>query len=70
MQAGRVTTLLVIDSNPVFTAPGFAEALARVPLSMTLADGPTETAAKTHLEPARPPQLSRTGAMRARTTGR
>ncbi len=47
MNAGRVTTLLIIDSNPVFTAPGFAEALTRVALSMTLADGPTETAAKT-----------------------
>jgi MoCo/4Fe-4S cofactor protein with predicted Tat translocation signal len=47
MNAGRVTTLVVIDSNPVFTAPGFAEALARVPMSMTLTGGPTETAAKT-----------------------
>ncbi len=47
MNAGRVTTLLIIDSNPVFTAPGFADALAHVPLSMTLADGPTETGAKT-----------------------
>ncbi len=47
MTAGRVTTLLVIDSNPVFTAPEFADALTRVALSMTLADGPSETAAKT-----------------------
>ncbi len=47
MTAGRVTTLVIIDSNPVFTAPGFAEALTRVALSMTLADGPTETGART-----------------------
>jgi MoCo/4Fe-4S cofactor protein with predicted Tat translocation signal len=48
MNAGQVATLVIIDSNPVFTAPGFAEALAHVGTSMTLADGPTETAAKTH----------------------
>src|SRR5206468_4059517 len=47
MNAGRVTTLLVIDSNPVFTAPGFGEALTHVPFSMTLADGPTETGGQT-----------------------
>ena len=47
MAAGRVTTLVIIDSNPVFTAPGFADALPRVALSMTLTDGPTETGAKT-----------------------
>jgi molybdopterin-containing oxidoreductase family iron-sulfur binding subunit len=47
MMAGRVTTLLIIDSNPVFTAPGFAEALARVALSLTLTAGPTETGART-----------------------
>jgi MoCo/4Fe-4S cofactor protein with predicted Tat translocation signal len=33
MNAGRVTTLVIIDSNPVFTAPGFAEALTRVAVS-------------------------------------
>ena len=48
MQAGRVTSLLVLDSNPVFTAPGFADALAHVPFSMTLGVGPTETGGKTH----------------------
>ncbi len=47
MNAGRVKTLLIIDSNPVFTAPGFVDALPHVALSMTLTDGPTETAAKT-----------------------
>jgi MoCo/4Fe-4S cofactor protein with predicted Tat translocation signal len=48
MNAGRVKTLVIIESNPVFTAPGFAEALAHVGMSMTLADGPTETGAKTY----------------------
>ena len=48
MQAGHVKSLLIIDSNPVFTAPGFADGLARVPFSMTLSTDPTETAAKTH----------------------
>jgi Fe-S-cluster-containing dehydrogenase component len=36
MRAGRVDTLLMLDTNPVYTAPpalGFAEALRRVPLS-------------------------------------
>ncbi|MDR3533493.1 MAG: TAT-variant-translocated molybdopterin oxidoreductase [Rhodopila sp.] len=47
MTAGRVTTLVIIDSNPVFTAPGFGDALTRVAVSMTLADGSSETAAKT-----------------------
>jgi Fe-S-cluster-containing dehydrogenase component len=47
MQAGEVKSLLVIDSNPVFTVPGFAEALKRVPFSMTLSAETTETAAKT-----------------------
>ena len=35
MQAGKVAHLLILDSNPVFTAPatwGFAQALKRVPL--------------------------------------
>jgi molybdopterin-containing oxidoreductase family iron-sulfur binding subunit len=48
MNAGRVNALVIIDSNPVYTAPGFAEALQRVPASMTLAGGPTETSGKTH----------------------
>ena len=47
MRAGRVNALLVIDSNPVLTAPGFADALQRVPFAMTLAAGPSETAGKT-----------------------
>ena len=47
MQAGRVKSLLIIDSNPVYAAPGFADGLARVPFSMNLAAAPTETAGKT-----------------------
>ena len=50
MQAGQVTSLLMIDSNPVFTAPatwGFAEALARVPFSLALAGSADETARST-----------------------
>ena len=50
MRAGRVTTLLIIDSNPVYAAPatlGFAEALARVPFSLALAPRADETARAT-----------------------
>ncbi len=47
MSAGSVTHLLVLDSNPVLTAPaawGFADALRRVPFSVSLAQIPDETA--------------------------
>ncbi len=44
MQAGRVTTLLILDSNPVYTAPGFREALSRVKFSLALSPAPDETA--------------------------
>jgi MoCo/4Fe-4S cofactor protein with predicted Tat translocation signal len=47
MLAGRVKSLVVLDSNPVFTAPGFGDALGHVPFSMTLASENTETASKT-----------------------
>jgi MoCo/4Fe-4S cofactor protein with predicted Tat translocation signal len=46
MRAGKVSTLLIIDSNPAYTAPstlGFVEALKRVDFSMTLAAAPNET---------------------------
>jgi Fe-S-cluster-containing dehydrogenase component len=46
MHAGRVSTLLMIDTNPVFTAPGgldFAHAMERVPLSIALGKWPDET---------------------------
>jgi molybdopterin-containing oxidoreductase family iron-sulfur binding subunit len=56
MQAGHVTSLLIMDSNPVFTLPGFGEALKRVPFSMTLAAETTETGGQTHWTlPARHP---------------
>lgn len=50
MRAGHVTHLLIIDSNPVFTAPatwGFAEALKQVPFSLALAANADETAGST-----------------------
>ena len=46
MHAGRVQTLLILDSNPVYTAPGpldFAEALKRVPFSLALSRALDET---------------------------
>jgi MoCo/4Fe-4S cofactor protein with predicted Tat translocation signal len=46
MRAGKVTTLLIIDSNPVFAAPGalgFSEALQRVGFSISLSPAPDET---------------------------
>jgi molybdopterin-containing oxidoreductase family iron-sulfur binding subunit len=51
MQAGRVTSLLILDSNPVFTAPatlGFADAMHRVPFSMALTIEPNETSSAVH----------------------
>jgi MoCo/4Fe-4S cofactor protein with predicted Tat translocation signal len=50
MRGGRVSHLLVIDSNPVFTSAdnlGFAEALKRVPFSLALAGYEDETARST-----------------------
>ncbi len=50
MAAGRVTTLVVLDANPLLHAPpafGFAEALKRVPLSVAFAAFPDETAMAT-----------------------
>ena len=51
MHAGRVKTLVVIDSNPVFAAPhtlGFAQAMERVPLSLALSIEPNETSRQAH----------------------
>jgi molybdopterin-containing oxidoreductase family iron-sulfur binding subunit len=51
MQAGRVQSLLMIDSNPVFTAPGslgFADALQRVPFSLALSVEQNETSERSH----------------------
>ena len=50
MQAGRVSSLVILDSNPVYAAPaswGFAQALERVPFSLALAERADETAHKT-----------------------
>jgi MoCo/4Fe-4S cofactor protein with predicted Tat translocation signal len=50
MGAGKVTTLLIVDSNPVYAAPGgfgFAEALKRVDFSLALAAATDETSAAT-----------------------
>jgi MoCo/4Fe-4S cofactor protein with predicted Tat translocation signal len=50
MRAGKVSTLLIIDSNPVFAAPGalgFAEALKQVSFSVALTPTPDETFAAT-----------------------
>ena len=47
MHARRVTHLLILDSNPAFTAPaewGVSEALKNVPFSVTLARNSDETA--------------------------
>jgi MoCo/4Fe-4S cofactor protein with predicted Tat translocation signal len=46
MRAGKVTTLLIIDGNPAYAAPGalgFIEALKRVDFSMTLTAASNET---------------------------
>jgi MoCo/4Fe-4S cofactor protein with predicted Tat translocation signal len=46
MQAGKVTSLLIIDSNPVYAAPatlGFADALKKVDFSLALTSTPNET---------------------------
>ena len=46
MQAGKVTSLLILDSNPVYAAPaapGFAEALAKVEFSLALTPTSSET---------------------------
>ncbi len=50
MAAGRVSTLMVLDANPVLHAPPswhFTEALGRVPLSVSFSAFPDETAMAT-----------------------
>ncbi len=56
MQAGQVDTLVVIDSNPAFTQPGFAAALGRVKRSIVMAPYADETAlaANWHIPQAHP----------------
>ena len=49
MGKGEVEVLIVADVNPVFTLPpksGFAEALGKVPLVVSLANRPNETASR------------------------
>ena len=50
MRTGKVSTLLIVDSNPAYTAPaalGFTDALKRVDFSMTLTAAPNETSKAT-----------------------
>jgi len=52
MAKGEIEILILGDVNPVFTMPakaGFAEALAKVPLVVSLANRPSETTAKAHI---------------------
>jgi molybdopterin-containing oxidoreductase family iron-sulfur binding subunit len=52
MATGEIEILIVVDGNPVYGMPpkaGFAEALAKVPLVVSLASRPTETSAKAGL---------------------
>jgi len=52
MAAGEIEILIVADANPVYGMPpkaGFTEALAKVPLVVSLATRPTETSAKAAL---------------------
>ena len=52
MGKGEVEVLILADVNPVFTMPpksGFAEALGKVPLVVSLANRPNETAARASL---------------------
>ena len=47
MRSGKVNRLLIIDSNPVYDAPEFAEALQHVRFSVALTTCPDETSAVT-----------------------
>ncbi len=52
MGKGEVEVLILADGNPVFTMPaksGFAEALGKVPLVVSLANRPNETASRAGL---------------------
>lgn len=48
MRAGRIDTLVVLDANPAYAMPEFAQALGIVPLSLCASRLPTETAARCH----------------------
>jgi MoCo/4Fe-4S cofactor protein with predicted Tat translocation signal len=50
MRAGKVSALVILDSNPAYAAPrtlGFVEALKRVEFSLTLSPTPNETSNET-----------------------
>ncbi len=52
MAKGEIEVLILGDVNPAFAMPakaGFAEALAKVPLVVSLANRPNETAARAHV---------------------
>ena len=44
MAAGRVDTLVMLDTNPVWTVPGFRDALGQVQVSVAAGPAPDETA--------------------------
>ncbi|WP_448102135.1 4Fe-4S dicluster domain-containing protein [Luteibacter jiangsuensis] len=48
MRAGHVGTLVLLETNPVYTAPGFAEAMRGVPLTVHLGRYRDETAEAAH----------------------
>ncbi len=56
MEHGAVDTLVVIDSNPAFTHPGFAEAMSRVKRSIVMSPYADETAVRAtwHVPQAHP----------------
>jgi anaerobic selenocysteine-containing dehydrogenase/Fe-S-cluster-containing dehydrogenase component len=49
MEAGRFQTMVTVDSNPVYSAPGFAQALAKVPFVVCLSSYQDETVEAAHL---------------------
>jgi molybdopterin-containing oxidoreductase family iron-sulfur binding subunit len=52
MAKGEIEVLILGDVNPVYTMPpkaGFAEALAKVPMVVSLANRPSETTVKAHV---------------------
>ncbi len=49
MEEGRFRALLIADSNPVYSWPGFEQALARVPFVVCLSSYQDETVERAHL---------------------
>ena len=46
MEAGRVSTLVILGENPAYTDPAFAQAMARVPRTLRLGPSLDETGAR------------------------